>query len=197
MKRSVKILWRLFWLGCLAFVGMIAAANFGLFGKMPSIKELQNPEADLASELYTSDGKLMGKFYAENRSEIKHSEISPNIINALIATEDVRFKDHSGIDGEALARAVGKFGKDGGGSTITQQLAKMMLRQGNSNILARVFEKLKEYQRRNHNPVPQPGCLGQSLWHTKCQQGLFSERAQRPRDRRGSGAGGDAQRFQL
>ncbi len=136
----------MFWIGTACFIGILVATNFGLFGKMPSIKELQNPEADLASEIYTSDGKLMGKFYAENRSEVKYSDISPNIINALIATEDVRFKEHSGIDGEALARAVGKLGSDGGGSTITQQLAKMMLKQGGrSNIFARSFEKVKEW----------------------------------------------------
>ena len=83
---------------------MLLRANFGVFGKMPSVEELQNPEADLASEIYTSDGVLMGKYYAENRSEVKYSEISPNVINALIATEDERFYDHSGIDAQAIAR---------------------------------------------------------------------------------------------
>ena len=70
---------------------------------MPSLRELENPEADLASEIISADGLLMGKYYAENRSEVKYSEISPNVINALIATEDERFYDHSGIDAEALA----------------------------------------------------------------------------------------------
>lgn len=145
MKRSVKILWRVFFAGLLLFILMIVGANYGLLGKMPSIQELQNPEADLASELYTSDGKLMGKYYAENRSEVKYSEISPNIINALIATEDVRFKEHSGVDGEALARAVFKLGRDGGGSTITQQIAKMMLKQGGGSIFQRIPDKIKEW----------------------------------------------------
>lgn len=145
MKRSVKILWRVFFAGLILVALLIVGANYGLLGKMPSMQELQNPEADLASEVYTSDGKLMGKYYAENRSEVKYSEISPNIINALIATEDVRFKDHSGVDGEALARAVFKLGRDGGGSTITQQIAKMMLKQGKGNIFQRVPDKIKEW----------------------------------------------------
>ncbi|HMD01201.1 MAG TPA: transglycosylase domain-containing protein, partial [Ferruginibacter sp.] len=97
MKRSVKILWWVFLCGLGCFLLMLLCANFGVFGKMPSVEELQNPEADLASEIYTSDGVLMGKYYAENRSEVKYSEISPNVINALIATEDERFYDHSGI----------------------------------------------------------------------------------------------------
>ncbi len=145
MKRSVKILWRLFWLGFILFAGMLLAANFGLFGKMPSLTELENPEADLASEVYSSDGLLMGKYYAENRSEVKYSQISPTVINALVATEDERFYDHSGIDAEALGRVVYTLGRQGGGSTITQQVAKMMLNQGGGNVLRRGIDKLKEW----------------------------------------------------
>ncbi len=145
MKRSVKILWRVFLGGFALFLLVLLCANFGLFGKMPSVEELQNPEADLASEIYTSDGVLMGKYYAENRSEVKYNEISPNIINALIATEDERFYDHSGIDAQALARAVFTFGTQGGGSTLTQQLAKMILGQGKGNIFKRGIDKIKEW----------------------------------------------------
>ncbi|MBP9098866.1 MAG: transglycosylase domain-containing protein, partial [Ferruginibacter sp.] len=145
MTRSVRILWRLFFAGFGLFLVMMLCANFGLFGKMPSIKELENPEADLASEIISSDGLLMGKYYSENRSEVKYSEISPNIINALIATEDERFYDHSGIDAQALARVAFTAGTQGGGSTITQQVAKMMLGQGRGNILKRGIDKLKEW----------------------------------------------------
>lgn len=145
MKTSVKILWRVFFFGLALILLVFACANFGLFGKMPSLKELENPEADLASEVYTSDGKLMGKYYAENRSEVKYHLISPNIINALIATEDERFKDHSGIDAKSVARAVFTLGSQGGGSTITQQLAKMMLGQGKGNFFVRGFQKIKEW----------------------------------------------------
>ncbi|MFT3680355.1 MAG: transglycosylase domain-containing protein [Ferruginibacter sp.] len=145
VKRSVSILWKVFFWGMAIVVLLFTCANFGLFGKMPSLKELENPEADLASEVYTADGKLMGKYYSENRSEVKYHEISPNIINALIATEDERFKEHSGIDGRAVARALISLGKQGGGSTITQQLAKMMLGQGRGNILTRGVQKIKEW----------------------------------------------------
>ena len=145
MKRSVKILWRVFFGGLLLLILIFTAANFGLLGKMPSLKEIENPEADLATEIYTSDGKLMGKYYAENRSEVKYNEISPNIIHALVATEDQYFYDHSGIDAKAVARAVIKLGTDGGGSPITQQLAKMMLAQGKGNIFKRGFQKIKEW----------------------------------------------------
>ena len=145
MKKSVKILWRVFFGGLLLLILIFTAANFGLLGKMPSLKELENPEADLASEVYTSDGKLMGKYYAENRSEVKYNEISPNIIHALVATEDQNFYDHSGIDAKAVARAVIKLGTDGGGSPITQQLAKMMLGQGKGNIIKRGTQKIKEW----------------------------------------------------
>ncbi len=145
MTRSVSILWRLFLWGFGLLILMFLCANFGLFGKMPSIKELENPEADLASEIISSDGLLMGKYYSENRSEVKYHDISPNVINALIATEDERFYDHSGIDAQALARVVFTAGTQGGGSTITQQVAKMMLRQGRGNIFKRGLDKLKEW----------------------------------------------------
>ena len=145
MSRSVSILWRFFFLGFGTFILVLLCANFGLFGKMPSIKELENPEADLASEIISSDAVLMGKYYSENRSEVNYNEISPNVIHALIATEDERFYDHSGIDAQALARVVFTGGTQGGGSTITQQVAKMMLGQGRGNIIKRGFDKLKEW----------------------------------------------------
>ena len=145
MKTSVRNLWKVFFGGLIFVLLIFMLANFGAFGKMPSLEDLENPEADLASEVYTSDGKLMGKYYAENRSEIKYNQISPNIIHALIATEDQNFYDHSGIDAKAVARAVIKLGTAGGGSPITQQLAKMMLGQGKGNVIKRGIEKLKEW----------------------------------------------------
>ncbi|MEP6674964.1 MAG: transglycosylase domain-containing protein [Ferruginibacter sp.] len=147
MKRSVKILWRIFFGGLLFVILLFVCANFGLFGKMPSMKELENPEADLASEVYTSDGAMLGKYFLEDRSEVKYSQISPFVINALIATEDIRFNEHSGIDGKAIGRSVIKMGTRGGGSTITQQLAKALLGQGKSrtNPIKRGVEKIKEW----------------------------------------------------
>ncbi len=145
MKSSVKILWRVFFGGLALFLLMMLLANFGVFGKMPSVKQLENPEADLASEVISSDGLLMGKFYSENRSEVKYNEISPNVIHALIATEDERFYDHSGIDAQALARVLFTAGTQGGGSTITQQLAKLMMGQGRGNVIKRGVQKIKEW----------------------------------------------------
>ncbi|MBX2887307.1 MAG: transglycosylase domain-containing protein [Ferruginibacter sp.] len=145
MKKSVRILWTVFLSGVGLVTLLLLMANFGLFGKMPSMRDLENPEADLASEIISSDGVLMGKFYAENRSEVKFNEISPNVIHALIATEDERFYDHSGIDVQALARVIFTAGTKGGGSTITQQLAKMILGQGRGNVFIRSLHKLKEW----------------------------------------------------
>jgi penicillin-binding protein 1A len=145
MKRSVQILWRIFFIGFGLVFLLFVAANFGLFGKMPSVQELENPEADLASEIISADGVLMGKYYSGNRSEVKYNEISPNAVHALIATEDERFFEHSGIDAQALGRVLFTAGTQGGGSTLTQQLAKMMLSQGRGNVLVRGIQKLKEW----------------------------------------------------
>ena len=145
VKTSVKFIWRVFWIGLLFVVALFTCANFGVFGKMPSLLELENPEADLASEIISADGITMGKFYSENRSEVKYSDISPNVIHALIATEDQNFYEHSGVDARAVGRAVFKLGTDGGGSPITQQLAKMILRQGRGNIVERILDKMKEW----------------------------------------------------
>ncbi len=134
-----------FLIGILLVISTFVATNYGLFGEIPSIHELQNPDADLASEIYSADGVLMGKLYAENRSEVKYSEISPHVIHALIATEDERFYDHSGIDLQALGRVLVSAGKQGGGSTLTQQLAKMILRQGRGTKTQRGVQKLKEW----------------------------------------------------
>src|SRR5690606_22922243 len=143
MKKAVKIFWRLFLFGFAAFILLILLANFGVFGKMPSLKELENPAIQQASEVYAIDGTLMGKYYTErgNRSNVKYRDISPNVINALIATEDERFYDHSGIDTRSTLRAAFTLGREGGGSTITQQLAKALLDQGSRNFTQRMVEK--------------------------------------------------------
>jgi penicillin-binding protein 1A len=126
---------------------MILLANFGVFGKMPSLQELENPSILQASEVYAQDGTLMGKYYTDrgNRSNVKYRDISRYAIDALIATEDERFYSHNGIDFKSTLRAVVTLGSDGGGSTITQQLAKALLAQGSRNKAWRVVEKLKEW----------------------------------------------------
>ena len=108
MKTSVRIFWRIFVFGFLAFVLLISLANFGVFGKMPSLQELENPSILQSSEVIANDGTLMGKYYVENgnRSVVKYRDISKHVIEALIATEDKRFYEHSGIDMKGTMRAV-------------------------------------------------------------------------------------------
>jgi penicillin-binding protein 1A len=147
MKKAVRIFWRIFFGGIAAFILLIVLANYGAFGPMPSINELQNPSILQASEVYAEDGTLMGKYYTErgNRSNVKYRDISPFVINALIATEDERFYSHSGIDFRSTMRAMFTLGADGGGSTITQQLALNLFNERATNKALRVVQKLKEW----------------------------------------------------
>lgn len=145
MSKAVKYLWRLFFIGAGIFLATILLANFGVFGRMPSLEDLENPSASLASEVIASDGTTMGKFALQDRSNVEFKDISKNVVNALIATEDERFYQHSGIDGIALARAIAKLGRDGGGSTITQQLAKNLFTNYSSFAPLRVLQKIKEW----------------------------------------------------
>ena len=147
MKKAVRIFWRIFAGGFAAFILLVLLANFGVFGKMPSLEELENPSILQASEVYAEDGTLMGKYYTErgNRSNVKYRDISKHVIDALVATEDERFYGHSGVDFKSTMRAIFTLGTQGGGSTITQQLAKALLEQGSKNKAWRVIEKLKEW----------------------------------------------------
>lgn len=148
MSKAVRIFWILFFTGLVAVITVITLVATGAFGKLPSLHELENPSLVLASEVYAEDGSSMGKYYTEkgNRTHVEYSDISPNVIHALVATEDERFYEHSGIDGKAVMRAVLRFGKDGGGSTITQQLALNMFNGERShNRFSRVIQKLKEW----------------------------------------------------
>src|SRR5258708_769079 len=148
MSKVICTFWALFFTGLVAFIVLIALINWGVFGQLPSLHELENPSLVLASEVYADDGSSMGKYYTArgNRIHAEYKDISPNVIHALVSTEDERFYDHSGIDGKAVLRAVLKFGKDGGGSTITQQLALNMFNGERShNRISRVIQKLKEW----------------------------------------------------
>ncbi|HEY0751293.1 MAG TPA: biosynthetic peptidoglycan transglycosylase, partial [Chitinophagaceae bacterium] len=147
MKRNVKIFWTIFLSGFGLFILVVLLAMFGVFGQMPSLKELENPSILQSSEVYADDGTLMGKYYRErgNRSNVEYRDISKHVINALIATEDERFYDHSGIDFQATLRAIILLGKEGGGSTITQQLAKALLVHERSSKANRILQKIKEY----------------------------------------------------
>lgn len=117
-------------------------ASFGV--KVPPIEYLENPPEKQASIIYTSDGKEMGRFWSVNRKSVTYSDISPNVISALIATEDERYYDHAGIDPRGLARAIVKMGKDGGASTISQQLAKLLFTEVAGSWKERLYQKIGE-----------------------------------------------------
>jgi penicillin-binding protein 1A len=147
MRRSVQIFWRLFFFGLLAFILLVLCASYGLFGPMPSLKKLENPSILQATEVYADDGTLMGKYYLErgNRSNVQYKDISRHVVDALVSTEDERFYQHSGIDFKSTLRAVVLFGREGGGSTITQQLAKALLDHERKGKAIRIIQKLKEW----------------------------------------------------
>lgn len=147
-----RIFWRLFAFGILCFVLMFVFIIVGWFGYLPPIDELQNPKNKYATEIYSSDLQLLGRYFysKQNRVGVHYNEISKNVVNALVATEDVRFYDHSGIDGKALTRAVILTGilhrkSSGGGSTITQQLAKQLYSPQADNFIQRALQKPIEW----------------------------------------------------
>ena len=148
-RKFIRGLWITFFSTVVFVILLFIAIAFGLFGKMPSFEELENPRSSLASEVFSADGKVLGKYFIENRSNIHFEDLSPNVVNALIATEDARFDRHSGIDIKAIFRVF--FGvvtgtSKGGGSTITQQLAKNLFpRKPDYSFVQLVFMKLKEW----------------------------------------------------
>ncbi len=128
-RRVLGWFWALVALPFAAVAAMILLTAAGCFGRLPSFEELENPKSNLATELYSADGKLLGSFYVQNRSYVDYDELSPALVAALVSTEDSRFYSHSGIDFVSLARVAVKtvamgLREQGGGSTITQQLAK-------------------------------------------------------------------------
>ncbi len=127
-KRYLIVLWSLYSIPFLALIILFILLANGRLGYVPTFEDLENPKNDLASEVWSADSVLMSKYYLQNRTYIDFTELSPNIVNALIATEDIRFKRHSGVDARGVARMLIKSvllqQNTGGGSTITQQLAK-------------------------------------------------------------------------
>ena len=146
-RRSVKIFWIVFSIGVFSFVSIFLAAGFGLLGKMPEFRQLENPKTNLATQIYSFDNKVIGKFYYnDNRTPLYYEEIPKNLIDALIATEDERFYDHSGIDLRSTLRAVAYLGEKGGASTVSQQLARQLFTGVRSrNTLDAVIQKIKEW----------------------------------------------------
>ncbi|WP_299523453.1 transglycosylase domain-containing protein [Winogradskyella sp.] len=146
-SKYIRWFWMLFTGGILAIVLLFLLASWGLLGEMPDHTRLENPETNLATEIISSDGKTLGKFYFnDNRTPVGYDYLPQNLIDALIATEDVRFYDHSGIDARGTLRAFLQLGRGGGASTISQQLAKQLFTdQVSRNKIQRGLQKVREW----------------------------------------------------
>lgn len=141
-----KKFWRVFAYSLLGVLAFFLFASWGLFGSMPSFEDLENPDSNLATEIISSDGVVLGKYFKTNRSQLKYSDLPKNLVEALVATEDARFYEHSGIDGRGTLRAVFSLGTNGGASTLTQQLAKQLFHGEGSKFLPfRIVQKIKEW----------------------------------------------------
>ena len=142
-------LWKLLIGGLVFFALFIVCIGFGLFGDIPSFRTIENPKSNEATEVISEDGKVLGTYFVKNRSNVSYAQISPNVINALIATEDIRYLSHSGIDFKRTFTifAYAIMGKKQGGSTITQQLAlNLFSEEGRQkNYLKRIMQKFQEW----------------------------------------------------
>ena len=138
--------WKIFFIG-LGSVGLFFLfASWGIFRSTPSFEDLENPDSNLATEIISADGVVIGKYFQKNRSQLKYSDLPKNLVQALIATEDARFYDHSGIDARGTLRAISSLGTSGGASTLTQQLAKQLFHGEGSKFLPfRIVQKMKEW----------------------------------------------------
>lgn len=128
-RKYLMIFWGIFFVPLLVLILLFSFISAGWMGFMPSFEDLENPQNNIASQVISADGELLGPYYLQNRTYVEFDELSDNIVNALLATEDIRFHNHAGIDARGLARVFVKsilLGQSsaGGGSTITQQLAK-------------------------------------------------------------------------
>ena len=146
MTKAVKYFWRFFFAGIGLFVVLVIIINLGWMGAMPQLEDIENPTASLASQVFADDGTPIGKYYIEDRIITEYRDISPFAVQALVATEDKRFYDHSGIDPLSVGRALFFLGSEGGGSTLTMQTAKNLFTENWStkNIFLRSIQKLKE-----------------------------------------------------
>ena len=147
ISHYTKLFWKVIIYGLLTFVLLISSVGFGLFGELPSFRDLENPKSNLATEVISSDGNILGTYFIQNRSNAKYKDLSPNLVNALIATEDVRFYKHSGVDLKGTFAIIfySAIGKKRGSSTITQQLAKNLFPRKKQNIFNIGIIKLKEW----------------------------------------------------
>ncbi len=145
-KKWVKLVWMAFFAAVIGIAALFFAVSQGFLGEMPEISELDNPDIYVASEIYSSDGVMLGKFEKEKTQPITYKDLPPYLVYALQAKEDERFREHSGIDLQSVARVVFFGGGRGGGSTISQQLAKLLFtKKASQNKVSRAFQKLKEW----------------------------------------------------
>ncbi len=146
-RKYTRVLWGAFLLGVIGIIALFGGAALGLYGPMPDLQQLENPKTNLATQIISSDGIILGKYYFDdNRTPIGFDEIPTHMVEALIATEDERFYAHSGIDWRGTMRAFVFLGKRGGASTITQQLARQIFVGVRSrNILKTIFQKAQEW----------------------------------------------------
>ncbi len=146
-RGPIRFFWMLFSLGLLLVSAVFGSAALGFFGPMPALEQLENPKTNLATQIISSDGETLGKFfYNDNRTPVTFKEIPSHLVNALVATEDERFYGHSGIDFRGTFRAIAYLGKRGGASTITQQLARQLFVGVRSrNKVQAITQKIKEW----------------------------------------------------
>ena len=145
-RKYILGFWLLFFAGVLSVLFVFLLAGWGVLGPMPSFEELENPETNLATEVISSDGQTLGKYFKENRTPVNYEDLPGHLVNALIATEDERFYSHSGIDAKGTARALIYLGDKGGASTITQQLSKLLFSDPNKRgTFNRIIQKVKEW----------------------------------------------------
>ena len=145
--KFIRLIWLAFGSLILGTIIIFGAASLGLLGPMPDFRQLENPKTNLATQIISADDTVLGKFYFnDNRTPISFDEIPTEMIEALVATEDERFYNHSGIDYRGTARALFYLGKKGGASTITQQLARQLFVGVRSrNIAEAITQKIKEW----------------------------------------------------
>src|SRR5690606_6302576 len=148
VKRYTRNFWKIL-IGLVLFGALfLLSVRIGIFGKLPTFKDLENPKSNLASEIITDDNRVLGTYYVHNRSNVKYSELSPFLVQALVSTEDKRFYEHSGIDYSRTISTVllTLSGNKQGGSTITQQLALNLFgEQRARSSVKRIMQKFQEW----------------------------------------------------
>ena len=145
--KFIKWFWIVFGIGIFSVLLLFLLASWGAFGEMPTFERLENPQTNLATEIISADGETLGKFYLDdNRTDVAYEDLPQNLVNALVATEDVRYYDHSGIDARGTLRALFFLGRRGGASTIPQQLSKLLFTErASASTIDRIKQKIKEW----------------------------------------------------